>query len=61
MKQEKELISELKCNKKSVEKCIDKFYDLDHVNTATIKELVEKISIGKNRDFHIKFKFNSCY
>ena len=55
-KEKKELF-ELEWNKDRVIKFIDKFCDLDNVNTATIKEFIEKISIDKNRDFHIKFKF----
>lgn len=58
IRQEEEILSELKCNKNRVVKFIDKFCDLTNVDTETIKEFIEKISIDKNRDFHIKFKFD---
>lgn len=58
IEQEQELLYELKCNKNRVEKFIDKFCNLNNVDTETIKEFIEKISIDKNRDFHIKFKFD---
>lgn len=58
IEQEEELLSELKCNKDRIEKFIEKFCNLNNVNTETISVFIEKISIDKNRDFHIKFKFD---
>ena len=58
IEQENELLYELKDNKNRVAKFIDRFCNLNNVNTETIKEFIEKISIDKNIDFHIKFKFD---
>ena len=58
IEQESELLYELKDNKNRVAKFIDRFCNLNNVNTETIKEFIEKISIDKNIDFHIKFKFD---
>ncbi len=41
-----------------INKLINKFCNLKNVNTEVINEFIEKISIDKNRDLHIKFKFN---
>ena len=49
--------SSLKENKEKISTLINKFYDLNDINTEVISEFIEKISIDKNRNFHINLKF----
>lgn len=37
---------------------INKFCNLQNINAEVVNEFIEKISIDKNRDFHINLKFN---
>ena len=55
-KEENEIQS-LKENKEKISTLINKFYDLNDINTEVISEFIEKISIDKNRNFHINLKF----
>ena len=54
--EENEILS-LKKNKEKISTLINKFYDLNDINTEVIGEFIEKISIDKNRNFHINLKF----
>lgn len=54
---EEKIIEELKKNEKKIDSLISKFYNLKSINEDVIREFIEKISIDKNRDFHINFKF----
>lgn len=54
---EEKKIELLKNNEKQFELLIDNFYNLNNINTEVVNEFIEKISIDKNRDFHISLKF----
>lgn len=58
IKKEKDFLQSLNEDKSKVNKLIDKFCNLQSINEEVINEFIEKISIDKNRDFHIKLKFN---
>ena len=55
-KEEKDLQS-LNKNEKVIDDLISRFYNLKSINQDVIDEFIEKISIDKNRDFHINLKF----
>ena len=40
-----------------ISEIINKFSNLESINQDVIDEFIEKISIDKNRDFHISLKF----
>ena len=45
-------------DEKMVDYLISRFCNLKSINQDVINEFIEKISIDKNRDFHIKLKFD---
>lgn len=55
-KEEKDLQS-LNKNEKVIDNLISRFCNLKSINQDVIDEFIEKISIDKNRDFHINLKF----
>lgn len=58
IKSQKELLQSLNKNDTKISDLISRFCDLKSINQDVIDEFIEKISIDKNRDFHIKLKFN---
>lgn len=48
----------LQSDEYKIAKLINKFCNLNNINAEVVNDFIEKISIDKNRDFHIKFKFN---
>lgn len=60
---EEKILSSLNKDEKMIDDLISRFCDLKSINQEVIDEFIEKISIDKNRDFHIKLKFklNSCH
>ena len=56
-KEEKNLQS-LNKDEKMIDNLISRFCNLKSINQDVINEFIEKISIDKNRDFHIKLKFD---
>ena len=56
-KEEKNLQS-LNKDEKKIDNLISRFCNLKSINQDVINEFIEKISIDKNRDFHIKLKFD---
>ena len=56
--QEEKNLQDLANNEKKITTLINKFCNLKNINEDVINEFIEKISIDKNRDLHIKLKFN---
>ena len=54
---EKEKLIDCQKNEKNIEAIILKFQNLKNINEDVINEFIEKISIDKNRNFHIELKF----
>ena len=55
---EENKLQTLQNDEEKTNKLINKFCNLKNINAEVINEFIEKISIDKNRDFHIKLKFN---
>lgn len=55
---EKKTLELIKNDEQKVDTIINKFFNLKNINTEVINEFIEKISIDKNRNLHVKFKFN---
>ena len=55
---EEKILQSLNKDEKMIDDLISRFCDLKSINQDVIDEFIEKISIDKNRDFHIKLKFN---
>ena len=51
-------LKSLEQDKQKISEITDKFCKLESINKEIINEFIEKIYIDKNRDFHIKLKFN---
>lgn len=54
---EENKIKLLKENEEKSKDIVKKFCNLENINSDVVNEFIEKISIDKNRDFHIKLKF----
>ena len=55
---EEKKLKSLSKDEKNVSNLINRFCELKSINEDVINEFIEKISIDKNRDFHIKLKFD---
>ena len=55
---EEKKLKSLSEDEKNVSNLINRFCELKSINEDVINEFIEKISIDKNRDFHIKLKFD---
>lgn len=55
---EEKILQSLNKDEEMIDDLISRFCDLKSINQDVIDEFIEKISIDKNRDFHIKLKFN---
>lgn len=55
---EENKIKLLKENEEKSKDIVKKFCNLENINSDVVNEFIEKISIDKNRDFHIKLKFD---
>ena len=55
---EEKILQSLNKDDAKISDLISRFCDLKSINQDVIDEFIEKISIDKNRDFHIKLKFN---
>lgn len=55
---EEKKLQSLNESEKNIDNLIKRFCNLESINQDVINEFIEKISIDKNRDFHISLKFN---
>ena len=58
IKSQEKILHSLNKDEKMIDDLISRFCNLKKINQDIINEFIEKISIDKNRDFHIKLKFD---